>query len=332
MSLSALRFLLAIFGAVMMVIPLLVSAQTLGGSDPFTLSISPQYPLPYGQVIVTPTSGGINLSTAVMTVRVAGKEIYKGSSQPTAVLLGALGSLTTITVTMIVNGTPYVQTVNIRPEDVVLVAEPVSSAPVLYPGKPLVPLEGAVRVVAIAKLAGSSGAVADTSRLSYLWTVDGTRIENASGVGRSTLLVASPLQYRQRTVSVLVQTVDGSLVGGASLSLTAQEPTVRIYQQDPLLGVLFDHAVAGTFSLTGTEATLFAAPYSFPTSNNIPTLTWFLNGVRAQVSPSVTLRPAGRGQGTASLSLAASSGRAVTTTTNLSVLFGAPASTNFFGL
>ncbi len=263
---------------------------------------------------------------------VAGKNIYKGNIQPMTVTLGKAGAVTQVEVSITSGGTQYSQSIAIQPQDVALVAEPISSAPPLYPGKPSVPLEGNVRVVAIANMRNASGKALDPHTLSYTWIVDKAQITNASGIGKEAIMVASPLQYRSREVSVSVMSQDGSLVGGSTLSLSALDPSVRIYENDPLLGVRFDHALFGSYSIKSAEATLFAAPFSFGTSRGSPTLEWFLNGVHAQTGGIITLRPSGNGQGSASLSLVASSGDYMRASTNLSLSFGTTKGFNLFGL
>jgi hypothetical protein len=236
-------------------------------------------------------------------------------------------------VTIISGGADYTQNIPIQPQDVTLIAEPVSSAPPLYAGKPLAPLEGDVRVVAIANLRNARGIAINPATCSYVWTVDGAQMVNYSGIGKDSLLVASPLQYRSRSVSVAVASPDGSLVGGASLSLAPSDPSVRIYENDPLLGIRFDHALSGDYAITDTERALYAAPFSFPTTNGLPLVEWFLNGASAQTGASITLRPAGSGEGNASLSLVASNGTSARAIADLSLTFGAAAGGfNFFGL
>jgi hypothetical protein len=184
----------------------------------------------------------------------------------------------------------------------------------------------------MANLKNAGGTSLDPGVLSYAWTVDGTQIANSSGIGKEVVIVASPMQYRVRDVSVAVRSQDGSQVGGASLSLSALEPSVRIYGNDPLLGIRFDHALSNNYAIAGAESTLYAAPFSLPTTNGTPLFQWFLNGAVAQTGSSITLRPTGSGQGSASLSLVASSGGYTTATANLSLTFGATSGSNLFGL
>lgn len=319
-----------------LILPGAASAQALGDfaatASSFTVSASPQYPAPNSQVALSFLSSSIDLTNATVAVSVAGKNIYQGSVQPVAVTIGKAGSITSVKVTVSSGSTSYNQTLSIQPQDVSLIAEPVSSAPILYPGKPSVPLEGSVRVVAIANLRSASGKTVSPNALSYSWTVDGMQIANSSGIGKTAIIVASPLQYRARDVSVTVMSQDGILVGGASLSLSATDPFVRVYESDPLLGILFDRALSDTFSITDAEATLFAAPFSLPTNNGTPLLQWFLNGAAVQTGNSITLRPSGSGRGNASLSLTASSGSYALASMNLSLIFGTTPSFNLFGL
>lgn len=319
------------------ILPITVSAQSFGGlgeisSDAFTLSVSPQYPAPNSQATISVVSGSVDVANTTMAVSVSGKEVYKGTVRQLPIMLGKTGSVSNVKVTISSGGTSHIQTVTVQPQDVVLIAEPISSAPPLYLGKSLVPIDGDVRVVAMASLKDASGKALNPMTYSYIWTVDGVRIAKSSGVGKSAIIVASPLQYRSRSVSVAIASSDVSLVGGASMSLSVERPYVRIYENDPLLGIRFARALSGSYSINGTEATLYASPFSLSTTRGAPLLQWFLNGSAAQTGNSITLRPTGSGQGGASLSLVASADNSTTATTNLSLVFGAKSDTNLFGL
>jgi hypothetical protein len=296
------------------------------------MSASTQYPLPYDKAVVSFLSSSLDLANATVSVTVNSKQIYAGAVRSVTVPLGAGGSVSTVVATLSAQGTEYTQTLRLQPEDVVLIPEPLAAAPASYPGKPRIPLEGNVRVVAVANMKTAKGAVYSPSALAYSWTVDGTRLANSSGIGKNTIIVSSPLEYRAREVSVVVTSADGSVTGGASLSLTAEQPTLRIYENDPLLGIRFERALVGSFTITGTETSLFAAPFSLPIVGGAPVIAWFLDGASAQSGNSITLRPAGNGEGRASVSVVASSGQFLKAAANLLLSFGATPSSNFFGL
>lgn len=322
-------FLAGVSGA-LFAVPLSAFAQA--APDPFSLSVNPTYPAPYSQALITPVSSLLDLASETFAVSVNGTELYRGNAQPVAVALGAAGSVASVRATLTGGGASYTQTLSLVPEDVALVAEPAASAPPLYAGKPLVPLSGTTRVVAVADLRSRSGTQIPPGTLSYSWTVDGSVISSSSGIGKESIIVPTPLQYRESDVSVVVTSPDGTLVGGASVALASQAPTLRLYENDPLLGILFDRALAGSQTIAGTEESLYASAFSFPLENGGPALEWFLNGTPAAAGPLVTLRPTGQGAGSAALSLSASSGGSVISSASLSLSFSAGKSGNLFGL
>lgn len=303
------------------------------GVPTFTLSISPQYPAPYSTAIITPLSTVLDLSVTTMTVLVNGTSTYQGNVQPFPAKIGAPGAKTNISVTLTSGGVKYTQGLTFTPGDVALIKEPRSTSHPLYPGKPLVPLAGSVRVVAIPDFRTSAGVRISPTALAYTWTVDNTLLQNASGIGKDSLVATVPLQYRERTVSVVVKTQDGTQVGGGSVSVAGTEPSVRVYENDPLLGIRFDRALSGTFSIGEAEVSLFGVPYSFSTEGALPSLSWLLNGSQAQQGNMLTLRPQGSGQGNASLSFSAQKKSTFeSAAANLSVSFGNTGGGGIFGL
>lgn len=319
-----------------LLLPVTAGAQSLGAfmgdSSAFSVSTEPQYPTPNSKVTLSFLSSSIDLANSTLTVMIGKSTVYKGSVRPVALPVGKAGSVARVTVFVESGGATYTQLLTIQPQDVVLIAEPISSTHVLYPGKPSVPLEGDVRVVAIANMRTETGKATAPSALSYSWTVDGMQIANSSGIGKSAIIVASPLQYRIRSVSVSIASPSGNLVGGDSFMFSSEEPTLRVYENDPLLGIRFDHTLTGRYSIKGSESTLYAVPFSLATTGGAPFVQWFVNGSVAQTGKSITLRPQGTGQGNASLSLTAGNGGDTPATMNLSLLFGAPKSSNLFGL
>lgn len=328
MVLRASRLSLA---ALVLLAPMLASAQ-LGTTAPFTLGLSPESPQPYSRAVLTTLSTSINLANATLVVTQNGTKVYEGNVQPIAVTLGAPGALTALKAVVTSGDTSYTQTLSLRPQEVVLVAEPIASAPPLYAGKPLVPISGTVRITAVTNVRTSSGSKLSPTQLSYEWSVGGTRQGSLSGIGKSTIVVASPLEYRGRDVSVVVASQDGSLNGRASLSLSAEQPTLRIYENDPLLGIRFERALAGTHTLSKSEGSLYAAPYSFSLALGAPSLQWFLGGNSVQSGNVITLRPTGSGEGSAALSVTGSAGTYATTNATLNVLYGNQPSKGIFGL
>lgn len=321
-----------------LIFPFFAYGQQLGGTAdsmtgrPLIVSVSPQYPSPYGKATLSFVSESLNLSNATITITVDGKQFYQGSVHSISIPLGKAGSTTRANIKLVSNGSTYTESVSIQPQDVSLIIEPLASVPPLYPGKALVPLDGNVRIVAVADFRNSAGAALDPTKLAYTWAVDDMNLANLSGIGKQTVIVASPLQYRTRDVSVTVTSQDGTLVGNASLTFSAEEPSLRIYENDPLLGIRFEHALRDNYEIASTEATFYAAPFSLRANAGNPLIQWFVNGSAAQSGSFVTLRPSGSGQGSATLSVTASDGGLNMANNQVLVMFNSKKNTNVFGL
>lgn len=293
----------------------------LTGTDPLTLDLNPQYPGPYQTVTVTPESTSIDLSGSALTFMVNGAVVQKGTGgAPARIPVGGPGSATKVTVTATYNGTTYSSSVTIRPADVALILEPVSSTHPFYEGGALVGDQGNMRIIAMPDLRNSSGVQISPSTLEYVWKNGDQILQSSSGIGRSVLTATAPVQYRNTTVTVTVSTPDQSVVGQAAVLIVPTDPIVRIYEDDPLLGPRYETALPSAITLSDTEATYRAVPYYFTTA---PNLTWTLNGSASQTGRNITVRPAGGGKGTALLGVSASTGAlGQSASTNLSVKFG----------
>lgn len=312
--------------------PTIVAAQFGAAEQSFTVSVNPATPRSHSSVTLTPIGGQIDLANAVMAVSVRGAQVYMGNAQPVQITVGEAGRAVPVVVAMTSAGKTYTQTLSITPQDIALIAEPISSAPPLYAGKPLVPIAGSVRMVAVVDMRSANGAQLDPLSLGYAWQVDGVQAISASGVGKRVMIADSPLQYRSRTISVMVTSPDGAQKAAASFILTASEPTMRVYERDPLSGIRFDRALGSSFAITGSEATLYAAPFSFATALRAPAIEWYMGRTLVETGSVVTLRPTGRGAGSAELSVRGASGSAVFADHDLTISFGAEGGPGFFGL
>lgn len=308
--------------------PLPAAAQV--SSAPVTISISPQYPRPYQTISITPRSNLLNLAASSVTVSVNGTVVEEGSGVLTAYTrTGAPGERTSIRVSVVSNGQTYVATAEVRPADVSLVVEPISTTHPFYKGGSLTASEGRVRLIAIPDIRTANGAVS-SENLVYTWRLGDRILENASGIGRSSLTASAPVRYRDANVSVTVSTQDSSVVAQASTVIAPVDPVVRIYRNDPLLGPLFDKAFNGTFTLAGDEDSFRMVPYYFVAR---PTVSWMVNSVPSGSDDDITVRATGTGRGSALLSATArheSSFQSADTT--LSIRFGEERGLGIFGL
>ncbi len=315
-------------------------AQGLGGVgmdiDPISLTLSPASPAPHQPFTLSLESSTLNLANSTFSVSVNGKKVADGTGRtPVSLTAGAGGAPMSISVSVSSAGQTYQKTVVLRPAGLVLVTEPLSSAPILYPGKSGIPVMGGARIVAVPDFRTKDGTPIDPHTLSYTWRVDDSQtLVKDSGIGKNAVIVATPLPYRTKTVAVTVQDQAGSLVASQSITLAPTDPTVRVYASDPLMGTLYEHALSSSYTMPGSDATFVAVPYGFPTDTNAPQITWYLNEQKSQTGERITLQPQGSGEGSealaVSISTPATSARA---SANFQLLFKAEArGSGLFGL
>ncbi len=306
-------------------------AQSVGTTDPLTLDVSPDYPAPYQNVTIVPQSTLIDIAGSIITVSVNGVKQYSGSgSAPINVQIGGPGVTTTVVVTASSGGATYSKKISITPEQVALVTEPISTSHPLYGGKTLISPMGRVRFIALPDFRSVSGKAIDPASLEYTWRMDNKILESDSGIGKSVLDAQAPERYRDVNVSVTVQTLDGSLVAQAITPVSPVDPSTQMYEDDPLLGPLFNTALTDQVALAGDEETFLGVPYNF---GALPTLEWDMNGTPSGSTGDITVRATGNGQGTASLTFTASDNtNSQTANSTMSVLFGASSGFGLFKL
>lgn len=321
--------------AVLSVIALFVAtvahAQTLG-AQPLTILLSPQYPAPYQTITVTPQSSLLDLSHSTVTISVDGKTILQGSGAESASFTaGGPGSSNTVTVTVSSPDGSFQAKAVVHPSSVALIVEPQSTTHPFYKGGAQIAVQGTVRLVAMADLRTSAGGTPiSPANLSYNWRIGDQNLQSDSGLGKSSVQVLAPAQYRDETVSVTVSTPDGSMSGSASTVLQPVNPTILFYRDGPLLGPNFDTAIGSSYSLPGDEDSFRAVPYSF---GDTPTISWTVNGTPSVSQPIITLRPTGTGTGSATVSASASfTSSYLGATQQMIVHFGQSGSTSIFGL
>ncbi len=317
--------------AILIALPAFVSAQSLG-AEPLTISVSPQYPEPYQTVVVTPRSTLIDLSASTVTVSVNGTVIKEGTGgESTSFTVGGAGEAMTIKVVAVGPEGTFEQALVIRPSGVALVVEPSSTTHPFYLGASLVAPEGNVRIIALAEMRSSAGgAPIAASSLVYNWKIGDRLLQAQSGIGRSTLAVTAPLQYRDATVTVTVTDQAGTGAGQASVRLTPATPMLLVYRDGPLFGPHFDHAIEEDIVLNGDEESFRAVPYYFAQR---PAFSWSVNGAPNGNESVITVRTTGGGSGTAQLSVdAALPDTYVSMTESFGIRFGESSPFNFFGL
>lgn len=299
--------------------PVGVRAQ-FAGIDTLSLVVSPQYPRPFETVVITPKSTQINLAASRITTTVDGVVIEESSGEKgISVTLGASGSSTNVRVSATSNGVSYSSEITLRPTDVALVIEPLTTSHPLFDGGVLVAPEGQVRLIAVTDFRTSNGSRIPPSSLSYTWRVGNRILAGESGLGRTTLTASAPVQYRTSDVSVTVSTPDDTMIGYAKTNVAPSNPKLLAYRADPLLGVDLVHALVGTIPLINNEESFVAVPFFYRT---LPSMSWLLNGELSSSDSTLTVRTTDTNIGKASVSVSARGSYGEQASTAFSITFG----------
>ena len=164
-----------------------------------------------------------------------------------------------------------------------------SYTPPFYRGRALPAIGTSIRLVALAHPPTIGGIAQSPSNLIYTWKQDDRVVGNVSGQGRSSATLPSAMLYGSTNIEVDVESTNHILVGSATISIPATEPAVLLYEDNPLIGIAFNHALANTNVIPETEATFAAVPFfASASSANDPRLeySWTLNA--NAITPSVS--------------------------------------------
>ncbi len=294
----------------LLVPPSFVAAQGLGGTDELVVALTPERPGPNQTVTVDVESYSADLSAATIVYQVNGIVQEKGIGQKHFTFrTGKAGSATVLT---IVAQTPDGRTLSkeftLRPAKVLLLWQANGYTPPFYRGKALFPFEGTVFIAAFPLFQNADGSRVDPQKLIYTWKEDDTTAGDASGYGRSTFAIKGGVPMRTKTVSVEVHTQDNLMLAQASVDIEPVASRIILYENHPLYGVLFNHALTDSLALEGDEVSLAAVPFYFEAgSRQSPLLSyeWQANyaALPSETKPNIVLRRTGAAAGDAALSL-----------------------------
>lgn len=299
--------LLVLFGSV----PFFASAQFSGVEEPFQFLLRPERPAPFDTVFVSLESYTIDLGSSNITWVVNDQVISTGGERQITVNAGPAGKTVKIVAQVRTReGLSASREFRIRPAEVTLLWQSEGYIPPFYKGKALSPYQGRVTVVALPSFVKENGLTINPRDLIYSWSENGEPVVSSSGVGKDTFVFRGRVPIRPVDVSVVVTSLDKTLVAEAGQTVSNQAPVLLLYENHPRLGIRFNHAVGGRMTLENEELLLTAVPYFFEvTTRSAYNLLyeWSLNFETrpAEKGSSITLRRAGDEAGESSVSVTA---------------------------
>lgn len=297
------RFAIA-FAALLLLGAPSVFAQSTGTIDGgLSLSTSPAYPAPGERVTLTLTSPVYDLDGSDILWRAGGTTISEGTGETSvSITAGALGESTSVSADVTGPTGESNITASVVPTRVDLLWESDTYTPPFYRGKALPSAGAHVRLFAQPYLPKAGGGFYDPTQLRYTWRLNGNVLASSSGKGKSAALINGPELFGSYTVTVDVTTADGALGGEASASISSVEPRLVLYEDHPLYGMEYWHALGATSFISDSEMSFAAMPFFAPaTSASAPLLeyAWQVNGGAISSDAAhpneITLQSAGNG-------------------------------------
>lgn len=298
-------------------------SDTAGGAatlEELFMQLAPKSPQPNSRAVVEIKAPSLNIGSLEIEWLENGKLVDGGIGKTThSFTSGKAGSVTVFTARVkTVSGNIKEKSITVRPAAVDLVWQTPSTVPPFYKGKALYPLFGRLSVVALPEIFDQDGQRIPDSSLVYTWTKRNEVQGKLSGYGRNVFNLASPELRFPFTVGVAVELADGTAVANETITIDTSEPTVRVYENSPLYGVLFNRELGENASLVGQEAVFDVYPFFFGRSRNKLTYAWYVNGNNSSdfTGPSITLRKTGTETGISRVSVQVSNGELFTENIN----------------
>jgi hypothetical protein len=174
------------------------------------------------------------------------------------------------------------KTITLSPADVDLFYEAQTYVHPFFKGKRQFTSESVITFIAVPNFITPSGKIRDTD-LVYKWSINGSVIQSVSGYGRNTFTAQGQLIERPAQVTVEVSAVGSSLIASQTIGFRSTSPELIAYENNPILGVVYDKAIFGDFILERPQVDFEGIPYFFSAeTKNSPNIkyTWSINSTQ----------------------------------------------------
>ncbi len=245
------------------------------------INVFPESPKPGETVTISVQTYGLDLNTQLITWKLNGTEKLKGVGQKKFTFtMGSEGTVSVVQFNVVTtSGSEITKTFRFSPVNVDVLWQANTYTPPFYKGKALYTPEANVIFVAMPNIIMNSQRV-DPSNIVYTWKQNYDVQGSLSGFGKNTFNFDGPIFVRPTTIEVSAYAAkDPSLKGSGQVVVTPENPMVLLYEENPILGSLFNKSFSGTYLLNDNEVKLAAYPFYFSTTNknSFVNYTWILN-------------------------------------------------------
>ncbi|MCK5591775.1 MAG: hypothetical protein KAI72_07450 [Candidatus Pacebacteria bacterium] len=144
----------------------------------------------------------------------------------------------------------------IEPMEVDLIWEADTYTPPFYRGKAMPTYKSPIKVVAI------PGGKNSKTKFIYNWSIDNlNNIVGASGYNQSTFTTFGSYAGYNRKINVTMFSFDKSKKMKKTIQVTSIEPELVLYENNSLMGIIFNSSLNNTKDITKNEFSVKAEPY-----------------------------------------------------------------------
>jgi hypothetical protein len=255
-----------------------------GIDEQISLEQVPKIPKPNEFVSIRVTSYLTDLNKAKITWTQDGKVLLSQTGAVTnQIQAPESGKTSTLTITIQKeNGGIITKKVTLSPADVDLLYEAETYIHPFFKGKRLFTSESPIKFIAVPNFVIGGKKIA-AENLVYTWKINGTVEQSISGYGKNTFSMQGSLIERPLQITVDVSAINSTLTASQQITVRSTQPEVLLYENNPLLGVIYDQAVVGDFLLERNQVDFEAVPYFFSalTKNDGNLIyDWTINAVK----------------------------------------------------
>ncbi len=251
---------------------------TVGSSA--TVTASPELPRPGDTVTLEATSLRSDINKAYFTWTVNGKTIDKGIGKKIFRFQnGKTGTTKAGVFITMEDGEEVSKDFTFSSASVDLIVKADTLVPPFYKGRAFPTYQGDTTVIALPTLFDATGAYLDPNKLIYKWEKDGYIID--SGYGKASIKVEGLMIERPSAIKVTVSSFNDQVHAVGETTISKTSPQIIFYENSPLYGILFNHALSGGATIKNQEVSITAYPYYFSANGSTDsslTYDWSMNG------------------------------------------------------
>ena len=165
--------------------------------------------------------------------------------------------------------------------------------PPFYEGRALWTNQSEITLYAVPHIPNPIGGEFSSTELVYKWWKNSTVLGTANGIGKNSITFTGSIIDRPQSIKIEILSKDGALLASATREFSPIVPSLLIYENNPLYGIMFNREVGSSYKMRGSEITLVAIPLFFSSFERDPEFlkySWRTNAGGSKTSNSVTYR------------------------------------------